>query len=132
MELFNFRGKDGATTTTKYFDMTTLIFFQEVFHVFKKLHMPALVTGNRYCLCIFFNRGFYNFLHRTVMAQVDDLRSFALHDAAHNINSGVMPVKQACSGHYPDRGSDFRTCIFTHKGVISKISKKLMLVSGNN
>src|SRR5258705_8121305 len=75
--------------------MTTTIFLQQIFHVFKKLHMPSLVTGDGNALHIFLNSRFYNFLYRPVVTKMDDLGAFALHDAPHNINSSIMTIEEA-------------------------------------
>ncbi len=93
MKFLNLIRQNGATATAKYPDMTTTILFQEILHVFKKFHMTTLVTGNGNALYIFLYGRFYNLLHRPVMAKVDDLGAFALHNAAHNINCSIMTVK---------------------------------------
>ena len=64
--------------------------------------MTALVTCDGNTMCIFFNSTFHYFSHRTVMTEVNDLSSFALQYAAHNIDGRIMPVKQAGSSNYPD------------------------------
>ena len=74
--------------------MPAAILFQQVFHVFKKLHMPTLVTGDGNTLYIFFNSGFYYFFDRTVMTQMNNFRPFTLHNAAHDVDSGIMTIKQ--------------------------------------
>ena len=53
--------------------MTTAVFLQQVFHVFEKFNMPALVAGDGDSLCIFLNGGFHNLFYGAVMAQVNDL-----------------------------------------------------------
>ena len=52
--------QNSATTTTKYFYVPAAIFIQQVFHVFKKFNMTALVTGNGNPLHIFLDCCFYN------------------------------------------------------------------------
>src|SRR5678816_179927 len=84
MEFFDLLGQDRSTAAAKNFYMPATIFLEEVFHVFEKFHMPALVTGDGNSLDVFFNRGFHDFPYATVMTQVDDLGAFALHNAAHD------------------------------------------------
>ena len=55
MKFFNFLRQNSSAATTKYFYMTTSIFIQQVFHVFEKFYMTALVTGDSNALHIFFN-----------------------------------------------------------------------------
>ena len=55
--------------------------------------MPSLVTGDSYTLHIFFYGGFYDLFNRSVMSQVNDLCAFALHNAPHDIDGGIMPIK---------------------------------------
>src|SRR5690242_15515670 len=91
--------------------MTTSILFQQILHILKELHVPALVTGNSDTLYIFFNCGFHYLLNRLVMTEVNDLLSLALQDSAHNINSSIMPVKKRGSSYDPD----FRAIGIRHK-----------------
>src|SRR4051794_36624017 len=54
MELRNFLRQNGTATAAKYFDMAAATVIQQVFHVFKKLHMAALVTRNCNAMRVFF------------------------------------------------------------------------------
>src|SRR5689334_25401338 len=103
--------------------MATSILFQQILHVFKELHVAALVTGNCNSLYIFLNSGFHYLLYRPVMAQVNDLHSFALKDPAHDINSSIMPVKKRGSCYDPD----FRAIGIRHKlpSTVTKIIKRI-------
>ena len=58
--------------------MATSVFIQQVFHVFKKLYMSALVTCYSNTLHIFLNSAFYNICHASVMPQVNDLCTLTL------------------------------------------------------
>jgi hypothetical protein len=69
------------------------ILFQQVFHVLKKLEMATLVTCNSNAICIFFYRTFYNFMHAPVVAKMNYLSAFALHNPPHNIDGSIVPVK---------------------------------------
>ena len=56
--------------------------------------MPALVGAQRNALRVFLQGGAHHLIDRTVVAQVNHLRAHALQDATHDVDSGVMPVKQ--------------------------------------
>src|SRR4029079_11537821 len=89
--------QDRSTTTTKYLYVTASIFIEKVFHVFEKLYMPALVTGNSNALDIFFNGRFNNFPYTPVVAKVNDLGALTLKYATHNINGSIMSIeKRSC------------------------------------
>jgi hypothetical protein len=91
--------------------MPAAILHQQVLHIFKKFNMSTLVTGNGYSLYIFLNSGLNDLFYRAVMSQVNDLSAFALHDAPHDIDRGIMPVEQGGSGNDPD----FICGAITHK-----------------
>ena len=70
---------------------------QQVNHVLKILHMPALVRTNSNALHIFLQCGSNHFVDTAVVPQVNDLGTHTLQNAAHDINGSIVPVKQAGS-----------------------------------
>src|SRR5687767_14357690 len=102
MKLVNFIRENSTAATAKYLDMTTAILFQQVLHIFKELHVPTLVGGNGNPLHVFFNSCFHYFLDRTIMTEVNDLRALALHDPAHDVDSGIVTVKKRSGSYDPD------------------------------
>ena len=82
--------------------MTTTIFLQHVVHVFEKLIVPALITGNRNRLCIFLNGAVHNFFHASVVTQVNHLCTARLNNAAHNIYRSIVPIEKRCSSNNSD------------------------------
>jgi hypothetical protein len=64
--------------------------------------MPALVRRNGNALHVFFNGTFHNLSNGTIMTKMDDLGTFALHDASHDIDGCVMAIKQTGRGNDPD------------------------------
>src|ERR1044072_744540 len=82
--------------------MTTSIFLQQIFHVFKKLHMATLVTGDSDALYIFFNGCFNNFFDAPVVTKGYDLRAFALKNAAPNMDGGVMSMEKRSRSYDTD------------------------------
>ena len=64
--------------------------------------MPTLIRGHSYTLCIFLNGGFHYFLCATIVTEMDHFSAFGLHDTAHDIDSGIVPVKKCCGSDYAD------------------------------
>jgi hypothetical protein len=62
--------------------------------------MAALVRCNCNGIGILLYGTIYNLGNATVVAQVDNLGTRALQYAAHNVYSGIMPVKQRSGGNY--------------------------------
>jgi hypothetical protein len=93
MKFADFFGQDSATAATENFDMAAAIFIQKVFHVLEKLNVTALVRSDCNSLYIFFNGTFHDLSNRAVMAEMDDLRPFALQYPPHYIDRGIVPVK---------------------------------------
>ena len=71
---------------------------------------------------IFFNRSFNDFMNASVMTKMNYFYTLALQDTAHDIDGGVMPVKERCGGDQSD---------FVYRGVAHsrKGREKLMNVS---
>src|SRR5262245_44261004 len=76
--------------------MTATVFFKQVLHVLKKLHMSALVTCDCNSLYVFLNSTFHNFCDRTIMPKMNDFCALALEDTPHNIYGHIMTIKKAC------------------------------------
>ena len=80
--------------------------------------MTALVTGECYALYIFLYGAGNHFLNTAVMAQMDHLRTARLQNAAHNVYSSIMPIKQRGSGNKtnfiltPVSGNTFHTVLY--------------------
>jgi len=90
---FNLLWQDGTAAAAEDADMRATVLVQQVFHVFEKFDMSALVAGNGDALYIFFNSAFYDFEHAAVVSEVNDLGTFALQDAAHDINGGIVAIE---------------------------------------
>jgi hypothetical protein len=94
LQLRDFGRQNHAATAAKDFDVARAALLQQVKHVFEVLVVPALVAGNGNGLSIFLNGAVHDFLHRTVVPQVNNLGAAALNNAAHDIDSRVVPIKQ--------------------------------------
>ncbi len=64
--------------------------------------MPALVARDGNTLHIFLNGAFYDISYTPVVTQMNDLCSFALQNAAHDIDSGIMAIKKCCGCYDPN------------------------------
>ncbi len=101
LQPFYFRRKNGATATTENADMTASAFIEQIPEVFEEFHMTALVRRQRNRLHIFFDGCFGNFMYAAVMPEVNDFDSFGLQNAAHDIDSSIMPVEQGSGCNDP-------------------------------
>ncbi len=64
--------------------------------------MPSLVGGHGNALGIFLNRTIDHFIDTAVMPQVNDFTARPLHDAPHDVDGGIVPVKEARCGDDSD------------------------------
>src|SRR5690606_39030401 len=93
---------DGASSSAKDLNMPAARVTEKIFQVAEKLQMPTLVRGDGDGMGVFFNGAFYYFVDAPVMPQVDDLRAFGLEDPAHDIDGGIMAVKEGRGRDDPD------------------------------
>ena len=75
---------------------------QQVDHVFEKFDVAALIGGDGDALGVFLQGGVDDFLHRAVMAEMDDLHAGGLEDAAHDVDGGIVAVKERGGGDETD------------------------------
>ena len=92
------RNDNPAAAAAEYLDMRAIMFPQHIDHVFEIFNMPALVRTHGNAVHIFLQGCADDLVHRTVMAQVDDLGPGLLQYAPDNIDGSIMPVKQAGGG----------------------------------
>ena len=102
LEVLNLGGQNDAAAAAEEFDVARAPLFEEVVHVLEVLVVAALVAGNGNGLGIFLNGAVHDFLHRAVVAQVDNLRAAALNNAAHDVDGGVVPIKEGGGRDDPD------------------------------
>ena len=72
---------------------------QQIHHVFEELDVAALVGGDRDALGVLLDRGVDDLLDRAVVAEMDHLGPLRLQDAAHDVDGGIVTVKQRRCGH---------------------------------
>src|SRR5690606_27045191 len=101
VELLDFLRKNGTTSTAKNADMVGAPLAQQIVYIFEKFVVPALVRRQGNTLYIFLDGGIHNFLCAAVMSKVDDLCAGTLHNAPHDIDSRIVPIKKRCCRHNP-------------------------------
>ena len=102
VQLLNFFRQDGASAAAKNADVPCAPLVQQVLHVFEVLHVPALVGGHGDGLGVFLDGRGDHLVHAAVVPQVDDFASGFLHDPPHDVDGGVVAVKQARGGDDAD------------------------------
>ena len=81
--------------------MASTALAQHVHHVFEVFDVPALIGADGNRLRIFLQGGFYHFLNRAVVRQMNHLCARGLQHATHDVDRGVMAVKQTGCGDKP-------------------------------
>ena len=94
MQLSDFGGDDDAASAAEYLDMLAAALLKQVDHVFEKLDMPALVAGHRDSLRVFLQSGGHDFVHRAVVAKVNNFRAVGNQKAAHDVDGDIVTVKK--------------------------------------
>ncbi|MFM2427491.1 MAG: hypothetical protein RL707_1318 [Pseudomonadota bacterium] len=98
MQLANFGWHDHAAAAAKHLDVFTAALAQQIDHVLEILHMAALVRADGNALHVLLQGCRHDLVHRAVVAEVNHLRAHALQDATHDVDGGIVPVKQTGSG----------------------------------
>ncbi len=101
-QFFDFVGKDDAAAAAEYFDMAAVFFFQHVVHVLEKFHVAALVRGDGNGLYVFLNGGVDDFVYRAVVSEMNDFGSGGLNNTAHDVDGGIVAIKQRSGGNDTD------------------------------
>ena len=99
VQLTQLLGHNHPAAATEYLDVFAAARFQQVDHVFEKLDVAALVGGDGNALNIFLQGGIDNFLHRAVMTEMDNFHSGGLENAAHDVDGGIVAVKERGRGN---------------------------------
>src|SRR5664279_3683874 len=86
--------QDGSATATKNPDMTAAVYIQQFEQVGKEFDMAALVRRDRDRLHVFFDSCFRDFVHASVVTEVNHFHSPGLQDTAHDIDRRIVPVEE--------------------------------------
>ncbi len=89
---------DHAAAAAKHLHLGAAALAQQIDHVLKILHVPALVGADGDALHILLQGGRDHLIDRAVVPQVDDLGPHALQQPAHDVDGGVVAVEQAGGG----------------------------------
>ncbi len=82
--------------------MSGSLLLKKVIHVFEVFHVTALVARHGDRLNVFLDGCVDDFLHRTVVAQVNHFAPGGLYDAPHDIDGGIVPIEKAGRGNNPN------------------------------
>ena len=105
-QLGDFFRRDRAATAAEDPDMAGAAFAQHVDHVTEEFIVPALIRGHGDRVGIFLDGRPDDVFHRPVMPQVDDFAALRLNQAAHDVDRGIVAVKQG-GGGYEAQGRQF-------------------------
>ena len=95
MQFANFGGNNDTAATAKDLDVFATALAQQVNHVFEIFNVAALVGADRNALHIFLQSGCDHFVDRAVVTQVNHFSAHALQNAAHDVDRGIVAIKQA-------------------------------------
>ena len=90
----DFFGRNRAATTTEYFYVARIELTQAIDHVTEEFVVAALVRTNGNTVRIFLNCGTDDVIHTAIVAEVHNLDALRLDKAPHDIDGGIMAVKQ--------------------------------------
>ena len=99
VQIFNFARNNHPTAATKYFNMRSAAFLEQIDHVLEEFDMPALVAAHGDALHVFLNCRGDDFFDRAIVAEMDHFRTHALQNAAHDVNRCVVTVEEAGRRH---------------------------------
>ena len=88
-----------AATAAKHLNVRAAPRFEQVDHVLEVLDVTALVGADGDALCVFLERCGDHFLHTAVAPKMNHLRTHADDDTSHDVDGGIVPVKQAGRRH---------------------------------
>ena len=102
-EFLDLLGDDDTAAPAEDLNVASAHLVQALPQVAEVLHVPALVGGNGDPLHVLLHRGCDDLVDAAVVSEVDDLRTLALQNAAHDVDRGVVAVEQAGRGDEPHR-----------------------------
>ena len=96
---------DHAPATSVHPDVSRPRGFERVAEVAEVLDVPPLIGGHADRVGVLSHRGPHDVADRAVVAEVDDLGSARLQQAAHDVDRDVVAVEQRRGGHHAHRRS---------------------------
>jgi len=101
VKLTDFSRHDHPAAAAKQLDVRGALRGEQIDHVLEKLDMAALIRRDRDAMRVFLERAVHDLLHRAVVSQMDHLAAHGLQDATHDVDRGVVAVKQRGGGNEP-------------------------------
>ena len=98
LELAGLVGHDDAAAAGEHLDIGAAVLGQQVDHVPEVLHVAALVGTDGDGMGVLLDGRRHHFVHRAVVAQVNDLGAGGLEDSPHHVDRGIVAVEQAGRG----------------------------------
>ena len=99
LQFGNFRRKNHASTTSKNLDVACPFFLQQIVHVLEILVVAALVGSHRNGIDVFLDGRIHDFLHTSIVSQMNHLNSCRLDNSAHDVDGGIVAIKKGGGGH---------------------------------
>jgi hypothetical protein len=93
---------DRSSTAAIHEDRSTSALPQPVHQVPEELHVAALIGRDRHRVHVLLDRSLHEFVHRTVVSQVDHLGALGLQEPAHDVDGGVVPIEQRSRRQHAD------------------------------
>jgi hypothetical protein len=85
-------------------------FAQAIDHVTEKLIVTALIGADCDAVGIFLDRRPHNIVDTAVVAEMDNLSAACLYQASHDIDGGIMAIKQRRCGNEAQRRYSSLVC----------------------
>ncbi len=95
--------RDGAAAPAEHPDVRGAALGQHLDHVAEEFVVAALVGAHGNAVGVFLDGRIDDVAHRTVVAQVHDLATFALYQPAHDVDGRIVAVEKAGGGHEAQR-----------------------------
>jgi hypothetical protein len=61
--------------------------------------VTALVGADRDAIGVFLDRRAHDVIHTPIVPEMDNLGALRLNQASHDVDCGIVTIKQGCGGH---------------------------------
>lgn len=94
LKKFDLRGDDDPSAAAENLYVARPSLCEELDQILEVLDVAALIRADGNTLHVLLHTGCYNLFNRTVMAEMDDLDALTLQDSSHDVDGGVVSIKQ--------------------------------------
>ena len=98
MQFTDFLRHDHPAAAAEHLNVFATACAQQVHHVLEVFDVTALVGADRNALHVFLQGGGDHVIDRAVVTQVNHLSAHALQNASHDVDGGIVTIKQARRG----------------------------------